>query len=167
MARETSEPGAGRCARDSPVHRMEPASDRLLEGQRDAFPAGHSRHKDNYLAYDNLGTALTARGKLDDAIFEYHEALRIKPDFAEAHNNLGSCLLKQGQLADAINQFAQALKLNPGFAEAHFNLAVALGDAGRAQDAIVQYQATIRLKPDFTDARYNLANALSGIAGKA
>jgi len=122
--------------------------------------------KNNYLAYDNLGTALTARGKLDDAIFEYHEALRIKPDFAEAHNNLGSCLLKQGQLADAIDQFVQSLKLNPGFAEAHFNLGAALGDAGRIQDAIAHYQKAIRLKPDFTDARYNLGNVLSGMPGR-
>jgi tetratricopeptide (TPR) repeat protein len=122
--------------------------------------------KDNYLAYDNLGTALTAKGKLDEAVGEYQEALRIKPDFAEAHNNLGSCLAKKGELAEAIDQFVQALKLNPGFAEAHFNLAAALGDAGRIQDAIAQYQEAIRLKPDFTDARYNLGNVLSGMPGR-
>ena len=122
--------------------------------------------KDNYLAYDNLGTALTAKGKLDEAVGEYQEALRIKPDFAEAHNNLGSCLEKKGELAEAIDQFVQALKLNPGFAEAHFNLAAALGDAGRIQDAIAQYQEAIRLTPDFTDARYNLGNVLSGMPGR-
>src|SRR5271165_3072696 len=38
----------------------------------------------------NLGNALQAQGKLDEAVASYRNALWINPDFAEAHNNLGT-----------------------------------------------------------------------------
>ncbi|MDX1563197.1 MAG: sulfotransferase, partial [Gammaproteobacteria bacterium] len=39
-------------------------------------------------AHNNLGTALTHLGMLDDAIASYGRALEIRPDYAEAHRNL-------------------------------------------------------------------------------
>ena len=32
------------------------------------------------------------QGKLEEAIAEYREAIRLKPDYADAHHNLGICL---------------------------------------------------------------------------
>ena len=42
-------------------------------------------------------TALSEQGKLDEAIAEYREAMRLKPDLAEAHTNLGIALLRPGE----------------------------------------------------------------------
>src|SRR5689334_1888757 len=39
---------------------------------------------------NNLGNVLKEQGKLDSAVAQYHRALALKPDFAEAHNNLGN-----------------------------------------------------------------------------
>ena len=50
-------------------------------------------------AHNNLGTALEATGKLDEAIAEYREAIRLKPDYAEAHYNLGLTLQWKGSSA--------------------------------------------------------------------
>ena len=44
------------------------------------------------------GNALKDQGKLEEAIASYQQALRLKPDFAEAHNNLGNVLQRQGKL---------------------------------------------------------------------
>ena len=41
------------------------------------------------MAHYNLGFALAAEGRIDEAIEHYRKALEIKPDYAEAHNNLG------------------------------------------------------------------------------
>ena len=46
--------------------------------------------------------ALADQGKLDEAIAEYREAIRLKPDDAEAHNNLGNDPERQGKLDEAI-----------------------------------------------------------------
>ena len=60
--------------------------------------------------------------KLDEAIREYQEALRLKPEDAQAHNNLGNALAEQGKVEEAIEAYREALRLNADNPEAHFNL---------------------------------------------
>jgi tetratricopeptide (TPR) repeat protein len=56
-------------------------------------------------------------GRLNDAIAQYEEALRLQPDYAGAHNNLGNAWSKMpGRLNDAIAQLEEALRLQPDFA---------------------------------------------------
>jgi tetratricopeptide (TPR) repeat protein len=66
-------------------------------------------------AHYNLGNALNAQGKLDEAIAEFRTAikLKLKPDLAHAHVNLGYALQAQGKYDEAIAEFRTALKLNP------------------------------------------------------
>ncbi|MBI3898538.1 MAG: tetratricopeptide repeat protein [Gammaproteobacteria bacterium] len=42
--------------------------------------------------YNNLGSALQERGRLEEAVASYRKAIALKPDFAEAHSNLLFCL---------------------------------------------------------------------------
>jgi tetratricopeptide (TPR) repeat protein len=116
--------------------------------------------ENNDLARYNLGAALSKKGQTDEAIRQYEEAIRLKPDYAEPHNNLGLALAKRGQLDEAIRQYQEALRLNPDYATAHNNLGIALGKKGQMDEAIRQYREAIRLRPDFPDAHYNLGNAL-------
>ncbi len=91
---------------------------------------------------------------------QYQQALRLKPDYAEAHNNLGAALREQGQLAEAVTQYQQALRIKPDYAEAHNNLGAALREQGQLAEAVTQCQEALRLKPDFAEAHNNLGNAL-------
>jgi cytochrome c-type biogenesis protein CcmH/NrfG len=43
----------------------------------------------------------------------YREALRLKPDFAEAHARLGSVLLRVGRLPEAEAAYTEAMRLHP------------------------------------------------------
>jgi len=47
------------------------------------------------------------------AIRQYQEAIRLKPDFADAHNNLGGAFGKKRQTDEAIRQFQEAIRLEP------------------------------------------------------
>ena len=49
-----------------------------------------------------LESALQKQGKLNEAAASYEQALRLKPDFAEAHHNLGDVLRLQGKLDEAV-----------------------------------------------------------------
>ncbi len=113
----------------------------------------------NYFAHGHLGHALGEKGKLDDAIAQYQEALLIKPDEAESHNNLGNALLQKGRVDDAITHYEQALQFKPGEAEMHYNLANAFLQKGSVDDAITQYQETLEIKPGHAAAHVNLGNA--------
>ena len=65
------------------------------------------------------------------AMAEFREALRLKPDSAEAHSNLGKTLVDQGKLDEAIAEYRSAMRLKPDFALAHSNLGDALRNQGR------------------------------------
>jgi tetratricopeptide (TPR) repeat protein len=43
-------------------------------------------------AHYNLGVALAAKGRTEEAIHHFQEALRLKPYFAEARDNLARAL---------------------------------------------------------------------------
>ena len=66
------------------------------------------------------------KGQTAEAIRQFREVIRLKPDYAEAHNNLGTALGLGGQTDEAIREFQEALRLKPNYAEARKNLIVAL-----------------------------------------
>ncbi len=59
-------------------------------------------------SHNNLGNALKAHGKLEEAVAEYREAVRIKPDYVEPHYNLGLVLNAQGKPEEAVAEFRAA-----------------------------------------------------------
>jgi tetratricopeptide (TPR) repeat protein len=52
-----------------------------------------------------------ASGRIPEAIEHYQQALRIKPDYAEAHYNLGVALGQAGRIPEAIGHLEQALRI--------------------------------------------------------
>jgi tetratricopeptide (TPR) repeat protein len=111
-------------------------------------------------AHNNLGGVLYQAGQREEAMAQYEQALRLKPDFAAAHYNLGVGLARTGRLQEAIGHYEDALRINPDYAEAHYNLGVALIRLGRAQEAIGHWEQAVRIRPDFVEARYNWGVAL-------
>ena len=123
-----------------------------------------AKRPENERAQYNLACILQAMpGRLGDAVARYEEALRLKPDYAEAHNNLGNALGSIGRSPEAIAHFEEALRLKPGYAEAHNDLGIALSSVGRIAEAIEQYEEALRLKPDLFQASFNLGNALDSV----
>jgi protein O-mannosyl-transferase len=115
--------------------------------------------ENNYIAHNSLGLVLDKQGQHDEAISQYLEVIRLKPDYVEAHNNLGIALDEKGQPDAAIHQFQEAIRLKPNHANAQYNLGIAFLEEGRVEEAINQFQEVIRLQPDFTEAYSNLGNA--------
>ena len=87
------------------------------------------------IAHSSLGVALDERGRPDEAIAHFQQALRVNPRLAHAENNWGITLAKQGRWEEAARHYEAALRIDQRYAEAHANLAVALGRLGRYADA--------------------------------
>jgi Flp pilus assembly protein TadD len=64
-------------------------------------------------AHDNLGNALQAVGRTDEAMAEYRQAIRLRPDYHEAHYNLGLALRAAGRASEAEPEFAAAKAAPP------------------------------------------------------
>jgi predicted O-linked N-acetylglucosamine transferase (SPINDLY family) len=107
----------------------------------------------------NIGSALGALGRLDEAEAHYRQAISLNPHHAESHNNLGNALMQKGRLEEAQGHFRHALAARTGYAEAHYNLGNALLALGRTNEAVREYHEAITLRPGFGDALYNLGNA--------
>ena len=114
----------------------------------------------NYLAYEKLGVALTARGKPAAAIMHFKEALRIKPDNEGVHLNLADALLSKGKIDECIRYYQKVLRDHPGYATLHHNLGVVLVREGKINSAIVHLRKAFRIKPEYAQAHNSLGVAL-------
>jgi tetratricopeptide (TPR) repeat protein len=118
-----------------------------------------AKNPNAWMAHNNLGNVLFKDGKPQDAIGQYEQALKIKPDYDEGQYNLGYALMQMGKLDGAIEHFENAVRLNSRFAEAHNSLGLALLRQGRVPEAIEQFAQALKIKPDLAEARDNLARA--------
>ena len=116
---------------------------------------------DNYVARHNLGTLFLKQGKLDDALAQFQESLRIMPDNAEALNNLANVLAMKGDARAAIAQYQKALEIQPLYPDAHYNLGNVLRKQGKLEEAVAQYRAALEMAPEHVDALNNLGIALA------
>jgi tetratricopeptide (TPR) repeat protein len=83
----------------------------------------------------NLGNALYALGRLDEAIDRFEMAVEIDAEYVEAWNNLGGAYADAGRWDEAIRSAQRALLLAPEWADPHYNLAEAYAASGRYGDA--------------------------------
>jgi tetratricopeptide (TPR) repeat protein len=83
----------------------------------------------------NLGVALEAQGKLDDARAEYERARSLKPGLRQAAVNLGVLLERQGDLRGAAAAYQDAMRDFPDDAVSRERLAVLYRQAGQLDEA--------------------------------
>jgi tetratricopeptide (TPR) repeat protein len=89
----------------------------------------------NPRAHHNLGQALVAAGRMDEAMAEFRAAIALRPEHAFARHNLGLLLLERNQPAEAAEHFGAALVAQPDYPSARAGLAEALVQLGRIEEA--------------------------------
>jgi tetratricopeptide (TPR) repeat protein len=106
----------------------------------------------------NLGAALQAERRLQDAGSAYRRALALKPDCAIAHINLGLIFQAEHNLDEALAHCRLAEALKPDSAEIQMNLGSILEELGRSDEALHRYESALALKPQLAEAHYNMGN---------
>jgi protein O-mannosyl-transferase len=117
--------------------------------------------KNNYLAHTNLGVALAAERKNEEAIENYQAALRIKFNDDTVHYNLGNVLDRLGRKEEAINHYREAVRINPSYAKAHNNMGLHLTNQKKYDEAIYHYRQAVRINPGDPGFYLNLGVALA------
>jgi tetratricopeptide (TPR) repeat protein len=90
----------------------------------------------------------TQLGATDSAIADYTEALRLKPDLAQALNNRGALFRATGKSREAIADFSAVIRLMPNGPNAFINRGIAFGEAGDYENAIRDFSQVVRLAPE-------------------
>ena len=73
-------------------------------------------------SFANRGQAYQSEGKLDNAIADYSQAIRIDPQYAYAYANRGSAFQQKGDFNSATDDYNRAITLNPQNEFAYRNL---------------------------------------------
>ncbi len=115
----------------------------------------------NSWPHNNLGAALAASGKMEEAAGEFREAVSIDPNDEEAHFNLALILNREKNIDGAIEEFRQVLRIKPNDALTHGDLGALLFGMGRLDEAIEHLQTAQRLDPNDANARAYLSIALA------
>ena len=123
------------------------------------------------------------RGRFDEAIDHYRQALRIDPDCARAHHLLGIALVAKGRFDEADDDYPESVKpldefrgpaldeaigllqagpatVTPTWAPARNALRIPPQDEARLKEAIDHYRQAVRLEPYFAWCHGALGQAL-------
>jgi tetratricopeptide (TPR) repeat protein len=106
-------------------------------------------------AYER-GRALVARGEMMAATVALRDALRLRPDLAEARASLGLALYAMGDLDAAVDELRGLLRVRPDLAEARLTLAAALVARQDWPAARAELETALAAQPELLQAGYTL-----------
>lgn len=107
---------------------------------------------------NNLGMAIAAQGRHEEALEFYREAIRGDPSHAIAHNNIGNSLKECGKPTEALSAYVQAVAIQPDYTDAYNNMGLVLAALGRRDEALSAYEKALALQPDHAAAHNSLGN---------
>jgi tetratricopeptide (TPR) repeat protein len=90
----------------------------------------------------------------------FREAIRLRPEWAEAQHQLGTIYYESGDYKNAANAFAEAIRLQPEFFDALIALGKTYQHLGRHIHAVEVLQKAVLLRAENVEARTALGTAL-------
>ena len=82
-------------------------------------------------------------GRIEESMESYRQAIRSKPDHADAHFNLAVLLQDASDLGEAERMYQETLVLDPGHLEALANLGTVFHAQDRYAEAVGAYRTAI------------------------
>lgn len=139
---------------------LEPADGVRSLGALHHFMRSTALRPDLGETHNNLGLALSAKGRLPEAIEQFREAAQVTPRDPRIRVNLANSLVAAGRFEEAGAIYESLLRLQPDNPALLNNLGVTLHRRGRRDDAIVLFRRALSIAPNLKDAQESLAIAL-------
>jgi tetratricopeptide (TPR) repeat protein len=106
----------------------------------------------------NRGILEMSRQSYKVAEDNFHQALKLSPNLAEAHVNLGSAMINMRQYEEALAETKLGIDLHSSEVErAWYNMGLAYEFEGRLQEAYDAYGTASKLKPDWDAPKTEMA----------
>ena len=104
-----------------------------------------------------LGSSLLALGRVDEAVAEIREALRLDPENGQAYQSLArACWVGKGDFASAIPLFDRAIELNPEAGYSYLQLSMLLAWEGQLDRAAEIASRAVELQEQFISGNFGL-----------
>lgn len=110
------------------------------------------KYKNSFFLYNMMGLVNAQNNKVDIAIQNYREALRINPKYIDVYNNLALAYYSLGQVDEAIENLQKALEINEKFYIAHTNLAKIYFKKEDYEKSLTYLKNSLNINPDYGDA---------------
>jgi tetratricopeptide (TPR) repeat protein len=143
---QSSEPAAPVSANLTPERRGDILMARKM--YREALEVYRQDDLKNPVIWNKIGIAYHQMLQLPNAKKNYEQALRLKPNYAEALNNIGTIYYAQKSYRKAIGYYRKALKVAPQSASVYSNLGTAYFARKKYKEAIEAYQTALSLDPE-------------------
>ena len=128
---------------------------------------GHDKEYHEWTAEDyfQFGIDSYQKGRYEDAIKDYDQAIILNPQYADAYNNRGNAKNNLGDHNAAVADYNEAILLNPKGAAAYNNRGIAKNNLGDYNAAVADYNEAILLNPKGA-AAYNNRGIAKGNLGE-
>jgi len=94
------------------------------------------------------------------AIRCFHQALRVRPDDAEAHFYLADCLYRIGKQEAALERYLAAIENDPEYLEAWTQIGCLYAELHKWTESLLAFDESLQIFPDFPEAHLHKAETL-------
>lgn len=141
-----------------------------LREAEDAYEQGHAvrsfelvsellvKHPDNGALWRLRGNNNLYFGRVDDAMSDYNEAIRLDPKDPENYFFLGLAFVEKEKFAEALDAYNKAVELGSREASTYNNRGNVYRDLKQEDKALADYDEAIRIDP-----KYSLAYVSRGL----
>ncbi len=128
---------------------------RALEGGLFETPEERSR------GLFKRGTAQIETGAYADAVADFDEAIRLRPEYGEAFHNRGVAKWRLGKLDSALADFDESVALGQVELWRAYKVRGDLqAEMGRLDEAVADYKRSLAIRPDWDYARKALRRVM-------
>ena len=115
---------------------------------------------ENWFAHIALGRDLRRREKFDEAIQQFLETKRLKPNYIPTYINIGITYAKQNRISEAIAYMTQAEQMNPNLADVQESLGILYVQQGDLSKAHRHLNKALEIEPKNANAHKYLGNLM-------
>ena len=94
------------------------------------------------------------------AIRCFHQALRVRPNDAEAHFYLADCLYRIGKQEAALERYLAAIENDPEYLEAWTQIGCLYAELHKWTESLLAFDEALHIFPDFPEAHLHKAETL-------
>ena len=102
-----------------------------------------------------LGAARHEEDLFSKAVEHYNEAIKLKPQFAEAYFNRAVANTALKKLEEAIEDYDQAIELRPEFVKAYVNRGNMKTQLGKSEEAVEDFDQALKQSSEHVEAYTN------------